>query len=215
MKCEARSEGRALPINRSSLIRIVTWSQKLVCEVLNPGDLAIDLTAGKGRDTLALAEAVGHAGQVVSFDTQAGALQQTGELLQGHGYAVESWTEDREIPTGHEIVLVHACHSSLKRLLSRRAMAITANLGYLPGGDRTLITRPESTLSAITQSLDLLSVGGRLAVTVYPGHCGGMEEAQRVDNLFTTLPRDIWQVLLLRVANRDQAPYLMVAERLR
>ena len=39
----------------SSLIRIVTWSHELVREVLRPGDLAVDLTAGKGRDTLALA----------------------------------------------------------------------------------------------------------------------------------------------------------------
>ena len=198
----------------SSLIRIVTWSQKLACEVLNPGDLAVDLTAGKGRDTLALAEAVGHAGQVVSFDAQAGALEQTCELLQGRGYVVKNWSEDREIPAGHEIVLVQACHSLLKRMLSRRAKAIMANLGYLPGGDRTLITRPESTLSAIRQSLDLLSVGGRLAVTVYPAHSGGMAEAHMVDDFFTSLPRDTWQVLLLRVANRDQAPYLMVAERL-
>jgi 16S rRNA C1402 N4-methylase RsmH len=199
----------------SSLIRIVDWSQTLACEVLKPGDLAVDLTAGKGRDTLALAEAVGHAGQVVSFDTQGGALEQTRELLQGHGYTVKTWTDDREIPTGYEIVLVHACHSSLKRLLSRRAKVITANLGYLPGGDRSLVTRPESTLAALKQSLDLLSVGGRLAVTVYPAHSGGMEEAQIVDTFFTNLPYDIWQVLLLRVANRDQAPYLMAAERLR
>ena len=199
----------------SSLIRIVTWSQELACEVLNPGDLAVDLTAGKGRDTLALAEAVGHTGQVVSFDAQAEALEQTSELLRGHGYAVKIWSEDREIPTGHEIVLVQACHSLLKRMLSRRAKAIMANLGYLPGGDRTLVTRPESTFAAIKQSLDLLSVGGRLAVTVYPAHSGGMEEAHMVDNVFATLPSDIWQVLLLRVANRNEAPYLMVAERLR
>jgi len=199
----------------SSLTRIVTWSQNLVCEVLNPGDLAVDLTAGKGRDTLALAEAVGHTGQVVSFDTQAAALQQTCELLQDHDYVVNNWTDDREIPPGSQIVLVHACHSSLEKMLRRRPKAIMANLGYLPGGDPTLITGPESTLPALNQSLGLLSVGGRLAVTVYPAHAGGTEEAQMVDDLFVSLPRDMWLVLLLRVANRSEAPYLLVAERLR
>lgn len=54
----------------SSLTRIVPWSQQLVCEVLRPGDLAVDLTAGKGRATLALAKAVGAQGQVVAFDLQ-------------------------------------------------------------------------------------------------------------------------------------------------
>jgi len=199
----------------SSLTRIVTWSQELACEVLNPGDLAVDLTAGKGRDTLSLAQAVGHTGQVVSFDTQAAALQQTCELLQDHDYVVNNWTDDREIPPGSQIVLVHACHSSLEKMLRRRPKAIMANLGYLPGGDPALITGPESTLSALNQSLGLLSVGGRLAVTVYPAHAGGMEEAQMVDDLFISLPRDMWLVLLLRVANRGEAPYLLVAERLR
>jgi hypothetical protein len=42
-----------------------------------------------------------------------------------------------------------------------------------------------------------------------------MEEAQMVDDLFISLPRDMWLVLLLRVANRTEAPYLLVAERLR
>ena len=199
----------------SSLTRIVTWSQNLVREVLNPGDLAVDLTAGKGRDTLALADAVGHTGQVVSFDTQAAALQQTCELLQNYDYVVSNWTDDREIRPGSQIVLVHACHSSLEKMLRRRPKAIMANLGYLPGGDPALITGPESTLPALKQSLALLSVGGRLAVTVYPGHAGGMEEAQMVDDLFVSLPRDMWLVLLLRVANRSEAPYLLVAERLR
>jgi len=199
----------------SSLTRIVTWSQELACEVLNPGDLAVDLTAGKGRDTLALVQAVGQDGQVVSFDRQAVALEQTCELLQDHGFTVNNWVDDRVIPPGNQIVLVHACHSSLEKMLQRRPKAIMANLGYLPGGDPALITVPRSTFSALTQSLGLLSVGGRLAVTIYPAHPGGKEEAHMVDDLFFSLPRDMWLVLLLRVANRDEAPYLLVAERLR
>ena len=197
----------------SSLTRIVAWSHELVREVLRPGDLAVDLTAGKGRDTLALAAAVGQTGQVVSFDTQAVALEQTAALLQQHGYAVKKCSGDREIPAGNEIVLVQTCHSTLREILSRPARAVLANLGYLPGGDRRLMTRPESTLPALAQSLDLLSIGGRLAVTVYPSHPGGQHEAQMIDDFFATLPSDLWQVLLLRVANRGEAPYLLAAER--
>ncbi len=52
-------------------------------------------------------------------------------------------------------------------------MGIIANLGYLPGGDRAIITRSESTLAALDQSLTSLAVGGRVAVVVYPGHAGG------------------------------------------
>jgi hypothetical protein len=196
-----------------SLTRIVTWGHELVREVLSPGDLAVDLTAGKGRDTLALREAVGPTGQVVAFDTQAAALSQTFALLDQHGYMAQNWPKERDIPPGNGIFLVQGCHSTLQKLLTRPVRAVIANLGYLPGGDLEQITRPQSTLAALEQSLELLSVGGRLAVTVYPTHPGGMAEARRVDDFFTKLSPDLWQVLLLRVVNRSAAPYLLVAER--
>lgn len=197
----------------SSLTRIVAWGHELVREVLSPGDLAVDLTAGKGRDTLVLAQAVGPTGQVVAFDTQAVALQQSSALLRQHGHVVKDWPVERDIPAGCGVILVQACHSSLQNVLTRPVRAVIANLGYLPGGDLELITRPESTLAALEQSLELLSVGGRLAVTVYPSHPGGMEESSKVNDFFANLPRDLWQILLLRVANRSEAPYLLVAER--
>ena len=196
----------------SYLTRIVNWSHELVREVLRPGDLAVDLTAGKGRDTLALASAVGPSGQVVSFDTQAIALEQTALLLHQHGFAVQNWSGGR-VHADSAIVFVQSCHSTLGEVITRSPRGVLANLGYLPGGDRRLITRPESTLPALAQSLDLLSVGGRLAVTVYPAHPGGRQEALMIDSYFANLPSDLWQVLSLRVANRGEAPYLLVAER--
>jgi predicted methyltransferase len=196
----------------SSLTRIVPWSQQLVCEVLKPGDLAVDLTAGKGRDTLALAKAVGPRGQVFAFDLQDSALQQALSLLQENDVAASLFLEMRPLDKEYGVYLVHSCHSRLKEVVQRPAKAIMANLGYLPGGDQSLVTKPESTLSALHQSLAILAPGGRLAVTVYPAHPGGAEEASVVDAFFESLPRDQWQVLLLRAANRSEAPYLLVAE---
>ena len=82
----------------SSLTRIVPWSQQLVCEVLQPGDLAVDLTTGKGRDTLALAEAVGPTGQVVAFDVQTEALDQSQRFLEERGQIVIRCSVDIELP---------------------------------------------------------------------------------------------------------------------
>jgi hypothetical protein len=89
-----------------------------------------------------------------------------------------------------------------------------ANLGYLPGGDPALITRPDSTLAALQQSLHLLAPRGRLVVTVYPGHPGGAEEGAVVNAFFCHLTREHWHVLSLRVVNHSDAPYLLVAERI-
>jgi predicted methyltransferase len=197
----------------SSLTRIVPWSQQLACEVLCHGDLAIDLTAGKGRDTHALAEAVGAEGQVVAFDLQATALEQTTDLLQSHDFTVNIWPADQAVPRQSGVFLLHGCHSTLDKLLPSPAKAIMANLGYLPGGDQALITRPESTLAALQKSLEWLLPGGRLAVTVYPTHPGGAEEGAAVNAFFVNLPSDQWQVLSLCAANCNEAPYLLVAER--
>jgi hypothetical protein len=198
----------------SSLTRIVPWSQQLACEVLLPGDLAVDLTAGKGRDACAMAKAVGPDGQVVAFDLQTSALEQTAELLGRHGFAVKSWPADQSLPKEPGVYLVHACHSSLDKMLHHFPKAIMANLGYLPGGDKSLVTRSETTLAALQQAVALLAPGGRLAVTVYPVHPGGAEEGAAVDELFSNLHRNQWQVLSLRAENQSEAPYLMVAERL-
>ena len=197
----------------SALTRIVPWSQQLVCEILQPGDLAVDLTTGKGRDTLALAKAVGPKGQVVAFDLQTTALEQTTELLQGHDFAVRRWPAEQTLPQQPGIFLVQTCHSTLAQLLQHPAKAIMANLGYLPGGDQSLITRPDLTLAALQQSLKLLTPGGRLAVTVYPAHPGGGEEGDAVNAFLCRLPSDQWKVLSLCAANCNEAPYLLVAER--
>lgn len=202
------------PRSMSSLINIVSWSQKLACEALRPGDLAVDLTAGKGRDTYALAKAVGPEGQVVAFDLQVAAIEQTTEYLQANDLAVNHWSTDRTLPKQSGIFLIQACHSTLGKMLLRPAKVIMANLGYLPGGDQALVTRPDSTLAALEQSLKLLAPRGRLVVTVYPAHAGGGEESEVVNELFCDLPCDQWQVLSLRVANHTEAPYLLSAERI-
>lgn len=197
----------------SSLVNIVSWSQKLACEVLRPGDLAIDLTAGKGRDTLALAKAVGIEGQVVAFDLQPTAIEQTRELLQCYDFATANWPAEQILTKQPGIFLIQACHSTLDKVLTDPAQVIIANLGYLPGGDKSLTTRPASTLAALQQSVEQLSSGGRLVVTVYPVHPGGTEEGEAVSSFFKELPAPHWQVLCLRVANCTEAPYLLVAER--
>jgi len=204
-----------VPSPRSkSLTRIVSWSHQLLCEVLDHGDLAVDLTAGTGQDTHVLAEAVGTEGQVVAFDLQTEALEQTTQRLQKHDFIVKSVPDDTEIPRAFGVYLVHACHSSLNKIITHPVKAIIANLGYLPGGDKTLVTRSDSTLAALSQSLELLVPGGRLAVTVYPAHPGGEEEGSTVSDFFCSLSREDWLVLFLRAANRAEAPYLLVAERI-
>ena len=53
----------------------------IIRQVVRPGDVAIDATAGNGHDTRFLAELVGQTGHVFAIDLQQEALQRTAALV--------------------------------------------------------------------------------------------------------------------------------------
>jgi tRNA1(Val) A37 N6-methylase TrmN6 len=142
--------------------------QVLLRQVICKGDLVIDATAGNGHDTVFLAEAVGEEGTVIAIDIQAEAIASTRKRLQ------ESQLESR-------VELHQISHSEIGQLVpAGSASVIVFNLGYLPGSDRELITKAETTLEALAGSVVALKKGGVLAAICYPDHPGGDDESAQV-----------------------------------
>ena len=56
-------------------------AHKIIAEHVQPGDLCIDATAGRGHDTAFLCELVGKEGKVLAFDIQQAAVDSTRALL--------------------------------------------------------------------------------------------------------------------------------------
>ncbi|MDX1587979.1 MAG: class I SAM-dependent methyltransferase [Oleiphilaceae bacterium] len=139
--------------------------------VLGEGALAVDATAGNGHDCLFLAGAVGESGHVWACDIQQAALDTTAQRLA-------------DASLRHRVTLVRDCHERLTHWLPRRAherlSAVMFNLGYLPGGDHSLVTTAGGTVAALSQAASLLALGGKLSVLVYRGHPQAMEEYHRV-----------------------------------
>lgn len=50
---------------------------------------------------------------------------------------------------------------------------VAFNLGYLPGGDKTVITTSKTTLPALQAASRILRSEGLISVMVYVGHPGG------------------------------------------
>ena len=152
-------------------IRVTERAQALASEVLNSGDIAIDATAGKGRDTAFLAQTVGPTGWVHSFDIQPDAINSTRNLLEVSGLI-------------NRVTLHERSHAELTESLpdSHRGKIAVAifNLGYLPGSDQKIITQPASTAIALESALIELKSGGRLICVAYTGHPGGKEESDVV-----------------------------------
>ncbi len=138
---------------------------------LKPGDLAVDATVGNGHDTLVLAQQVAPDGRIIGFDVQPAALDTTQHRLDDSDLAkcVELHR------TGHERLA-----ETLPASWHGRVAAVTFNLGYLPGGDKRLITRAETTLPAMRQALAVLRPGGLLSLLLYRGHPGATDEVDAV-----------------------------------
>lgn len=196
------------------LTRIVAWAHELLAPALHSGDLAVDLTAGRGRDTLFLFHQVGPTGRVLSFDVQPAALLQTETLLTTAG-AVVHWHDSVRAPdcSAPGVHLLGVGHERLSDYLDAPPRAVIANLGYLPGGPHEIATAAETTRKALDHAYASLVPGGRLAVVAYPGHAGGAAEAAMVEAFFARLPVAAWLTLRLTLPNAPDGPLLLVAQK--
>lgn len=139
--------------------------------VIETGDYAVDATVGNGHDTLFLASQVGETGHVWGFDIQAAALANAQARL------IEQGLSDRVslIEAGHETLTAQLPNHALGKLA-----AVMFNLGYLPGSNKAITTRADTTLSALAAAAANLRPGGVVSVLVYRGHPGGQAEADAV-----------------------------------
>jgi len=99
----------------------------------------------------------------------------------------------------------------MEKYVSERVKVVMFNLGYLPGYDHTCITRPQSTVEALKQAMELLEDGGLITVVVYTGHSGGLEESREVERLVSMLPQSYWDVVKFKFPNRKSHPPYLVA----
>ncbi|MBA9084970.1 SAM-dependent methyltransferase [Fontibacillus solani] len=198
---------------------VLSFAHKLISERLQPGDIAIDATAGTGADTLFLAKTCGRRGHVYAFDIQRKALELTRSRLDRE---MENQIEGKtEKQTGHlaYVTLLEQSHSEMEEAipseLKGKVGAIMFNLGYLPseGADHSLITQTDSTLVALHSAITLLRPRGIVTAVLYPGHSGGDSEASAVEAWAAALPSALGQALIYRQLQKPEAPYLIAIEK--
>jgi predicted methyltransferase len=182
-------------------MRLTEKVHTILTNHLQQGDQAIDATAGNGYDTLFLAEQVGSSGKVTAIDIQDCAIRSTREKLESTGLIdrVKLVTDDHAAALGK---LIEANREKIA--------AITFNLGYLPGSDKSIQTRAESTKEALAASIQLLSPGGCLFVTAYRGHSGGTAEAKTVESFMRKSQRERHAVDCYEPESSNSPPILWV-----
>ncbi|WOH07144.1 hypothetical protein DCAR_0626573 [Daucus carota subsp. sativus] len=172
--------------------------------VVQKGDAVIDATCGNGYDTLAMLNMVAdksQKGRVYALDLQDVALQNTRSLLD------ESLDDnEREL-----VELFSTCHSKLEEVIPRNITVrlVAFNLGYLPGGDKTMITKSDTTLLGLEAAERVVAPGGLISLLVYVGHPGGREEFETVQAFASGLAVDKWSCCKLEMLNKPLAPIIV------
>lgn len=168
--------------------------------------LAVDATCGNGHDTLALAQmlwpdgdAAASGALLYAFDIQKDAAASTRRRLIAGGYRPH--LEDGRIR------ILCESHENIPQHLDGRAIdLIVFNLGYLPGGDRTVTTEAASTLCAVISSINDLSAGGLVCITMYSGHPSGAKEKAELLRFAEALDPSVYHVSYLDMLNQPNDP---------
>ncbi|MCM3569676.1 class I SAM-dependent methyltransferase [Neobacillus mesonae] len=184
------------------LDRILPFVKILLKKSVNPGDIAVDATLGNGHDTVFLSELVGDTGKVYGFDVQDQAIAATTERLKQQGML-----ERAELfHDGHEHAASHIPASDHGKITG-----VVFNLGYLPGSDKRIVTKPETTISAINQLLGIMAPEGILVLVVYHGHEGGETERDALLHYCSQIDQKTAHVLQYQFINQEHNPPFIIA----
>ncbi|MGE6377840.1 class I SAM-dependent methyltransferase [Peribacillus muralis] len=184
------------------LDRILPFARILLEKTVQPGDIAVDGTMGNGFDTAFLAGLTGETGHVYSFDIQNEAIQNTRAKLENEGLH-------------NRCTLIHDGHEQLNKYLRKEHVGkITGaifNLGYLPGGDKSIITQADTTKAAIEQLFELLAPEGIIILVIYHGHPGGSQERDALMDYVQNFPQQKAHILKYGFINQANNPPFIVA----
>lgn len=147
----------------------VSLSHKLMKERLKPGQIAVDATCGNGHDTAFLASTVSDTGFVYAFDIQKAAADAAKARMKRLGM-----THVTVIKDGHE---------NAGKYLDSAVDGAVFNLGYLPGSEKTIKTKPRTTKNGIAAVLGRLNPNGFICITAYVVHPGGRREYRAVKRM--------------------------------
>jgi hypothetical protein len=160
-------------------------------EIVTSDDLVIDCTLGNGYDTQFLVELEPY--RIIAIDIQEEALHQA---------------KKRVVSDCVEFVL--ADHADFPEKLEDQSVKLAVyNLGYLPGGNKSMTTTVEKSLASVQKMAKKIFPGGALSITCYPGHEEGVKEESALQEWASLLSPSEWMVSYIRWLNRGKSPSLL------
>ena len=160
-------------------------------------DNVIDATCGNGKDSLFLANLV-KKGRLFCYDIQKESIDKTTSFLKENSINLEKVTFFNDS---------HETFSKIPHL--SKIKLIIYNLGYLPGGDKTITTKKKSTLSSIKEALELIIPLGAISISIYSGHKEGAVEKTAIFKLLEALDKKKFIIATHQWETKNNAPCLV------
>jgi ubiquinone/menaquinone biosynthesis C-methylase UbiE len=180
---------------------ILDYMSLILADNFKEGGFAVDATCGNGHDTLFLSNIAGESGRVYSIDIQKEALERSRLLIK------ESGRYDN-------VTFFNISHDKIDSIVDGNPDCIVFNLGFLPGGDKSITTVSEVTLSAVEKGLRILTKGGLLLIAVYHGHPNGMIEKEAVLEFTKSLNQKMYNCSKIEFVNQiNNPPILYIIEK--
>lgn len=181
---------------------ILPFARHLLDLALTEGSIAVDGTVGNGHDTTYLAKKVGPTGHVFGFDIQELAIQNTKERLEKEAVC-------------DQVTLFEESHEHMTNLIPAeyhgKINGAIFNLGYLPGGDKEIVTTPTSTISAIEQLINIMAPEGMIILVIYHGHPEGQVERDKLLDYVNSLNQQEMHALKYEFINQKNNPPFIIA----
>jgi methylase of polypeptide subunit release factors len=153
-------------------------------------NLSVDMTCGHGRDTLFLSKL---SKKVYAFDIQAKAIDDTKKLLENQD----------------NVIIIQDDHQYFDQYIKEPIDVAIYNLGYLPGGNKDIITETASTLASLEKICHQLNKDGLIILELYPHN---PDEQSQIIQYTKSLSKS-FDVLKIDLHNSHQAPNLIIIKK--
>lgn len=172
---------------------ISSLSHSIIERFVENCNVAVDCTLGNGHDTDFLSQKFQ---KVFAFDIQK---------------EVTDFYREKKVDN---VEVINDSHHRLDYYIEFGVDCIMYNLGFLPGGNKKITTKSDTSLISIKKAVPLLNKGGLITIGLYLGHNEGIKEKEVILKFVSTLPKNEYGVMLHKVINRSEtAPMLLVIER--
>ena len=174
-----------------SLMQGVEFSHWIIDNYLDEYNVLVDATCGNGYDTLFLSSKISKKGKLYAFDIQKSAIEST-----------KSKFKEKKI----NIDFINDGHENLDKYINEDINCIIYNLGYLPGSNKKVVTKKETTIKSLKIALELLANNGLIVLVIYSEHEGGRTEKNAVLEFSSNLDYKKYNVLHYNFINQKMNP---------